>query len=40
MREFVIDALTPAQLAQLGRAAERMLARLDPDGKVVGGLQD
>ena len=39
VREFVIDALTPAQLAQLGRAAERMLARLDPDGKVVGGLQ-
>src|ERR671916_3303418 len=39
VREFVIDALTPAQLAQLGRAAERMLARLDPDGKVVGGLR-
>jgi DNA-binding MarR family transcriptional regulator len=39
VREFVIDALTPAQLAQLGRAAERMLARLDPEGKVLGGLR-
>ena len=39
VREFVIDALTPAQLAQLGRASERMLARLDPDGKVVGALR-
>ena len=38
VREFVIDALTPAQLAQLGRVSERMLTRLDPDGKVVGGL--
>jgi DNA-binding MarR family transcriptional regulator len=38
VREFVIDALTPAQLAQLGRVSERMLARLDPDGKVVGGF--
>jgi DNA-binding MarR family transcriptional regulator len=39
VREFVIDALTPAQLAQLGRVSERMLARLDPDGRVVGGLR-
>ncbi|HZA04872.1 MAG TPA: MarR family transcriptional regulator [Propionibacteriaceae bacterium] len=39
VREFVIDALTPAQLTQLGRLSERMLARLDPDGKVVGGLR-
>jgi DNA-binding MarR family transcriptional regulator len=39
VREFVVDALTPAQLAQLGRVSERMLARLDPDGKVVGGLR-
>ncbi len=38
VREFVIDALTPAQLAQLGRVSERMLGRLDPDGKVLGGL--
>jgi DNA-binding MarR family transcriptional regulator len=38
VRRFVIDALTPAQLAQLGRVSERMLARLDPDGKVLGGL--
>ena len=38
VRELVIDALTPAQLIQLGRLSERMLTRLDPDGKVVGGL--
>ena len=38
VREFVIDALTPAQLAQLGRVSELMLTRLDPDGKVVGGF--
>jgi DNA-binding MarR family transcriptional regulator len=39
VREFVIDALTPVQLAQLGRVSERMLARLDPDGRVVGDLR-
>jgi DNA-binding MarR family transcriptional regulator len=39
VREFVIDALTPAQLTALGRLSERMLARLDPEGKVVGGLR-
>jgi DNA-binding MarR family transcriptional regulator len=39
VREFVIDALTPAQLSQLGRLSERMLVRLDPEGKVVGGLR-
>ena len=38
VREFVIDALTPAQLASLGRVSECLLTRLDPDGKVVGGL--
>lgn len=37
VREFVIDALTPAQLAQLGRLSERLLARLDPDGKMLFG---
>jgi DNA-binding MarR family transcriptional regulator len=38
VRKFVIDALTPAQLTQLGRLSERMLARLDPEGRVVGSL--
>ena len=38
VREFVIDALTPAQLTQLGLLSERMLARLDPEGRVVGSL--
>jgi DNA-binding MarR family transcriptional regulator len=39
VREYVIDALTPAQLSQLGRLSERMLIRLDPDGKIAGGLR-
>ena len=34
VRELVIDALTPAQQAQLRRIAERLLARLDPEGRV------
>jgi len=38
VREFVIDALTPTQLTQLGRLSERMLIRLDPDGKIRGSL--
>jgi DNA-binding MarR family transcriptional regulator len=38
VRELVVDALTPAQLNQLGRLSERMLARLDPEGKVLRGL--
>jgi DNA-binding MarR family transcriptional regulator len=32
VREFVIDALTPTQLRQLRLAADRIIARLDPDG--------
>jgi DNA-binding MarR family transcriptional regulator len=39
VREYVIDALTPAQLSQLGRLSERMLIRLDPDGRIAGGLR-
>ena len=31
VRELVIDALTPTQIAQLERIADRLLARLDPD---------
>lgn len=34
VRELVIDALTPAQQAQLARISERLLARLDPEGRV------
>ena len=33
VREFVIDALTPAQLAQLGRVSERMLAASIPTAR-------
>jgi DNA-binding MarR family transcriptional regulator len=32
VREYVIDALTEEQVAQLGRIADAMLHRLDPDG--------
>lgn len=34
VRAFVIDALTPAQLSQLSRISDRLLARLDPGGRV------
>jgi len=32
VREYVIDALTPEQVAQLGQIADAVLHRLDPDG--------
>ena len=32
VRQHVIDALTPEQVAQLGEIAEAILGRLDPDG--------
>ena len=32
VREYVIDALTPEQVAQLGSIADAVLHRLDPDG--------
>ena len=38
VRELAIDALTPAQLGQLGRISERLLARLDPEGRVFRDL--
>jgi DNA-binding MarR family transcriptional regulator len=34
VREYVVDALTPTQLRQLGAIAGRMLERLDPDGRM------
>lgn len=34
VRALVIDALTPAEQAQLSRISERLLARLDPEGRV------
>lgn len=37
VREHVIDALTPEQVAQLSDIAEALLHRLDPDGRVTGG---
>jgi len=32
VREYVIDALTPEQVVQLGQIADAVLHRLDPDG--------
>ncbi len=32
VREYVIDALTPEQVTQLGAIADAILHRLDPDG--------
>lgn len=34
VREYVIDALTPAQLSELGEISARLLAQLDPAGRV------
>jgi DNA-binding MarR family transcriptional regulator len=34
VRSYVIDALTPTQITQLSRICERLLARLDPDGRM------
>ncbi len=34
VREYVVDALTPAQLRQLGTISDRMLEKLDPDGRI------
>ena len=39
VRELVIDALTPMQLAQLARICERLLTRLDPDGRMLAAIE-
>jgi DNA-binding MarR family transcriptional regulator len=39
VRELVIDMLTPTQLAQLARICERLLVRLDPDGRMLAALE-
>jgi DNA-binding MarR family transcriptional regulator len=39
VRELVIDALTPTQLAQLARICERLLVRLDPDDRMLAALE-
>jgi DNA-binding MarR family transcriptional regulator len=39
VRELVLDPLTPAQLAQLGRICERLLVGLDPDGRMLAALE-
>ena len=39
VRELVIDALTPTQLAQLARICERLLTRLDPDGRMLAAIE-
>ena len=35
VRANVVDALSPTQLGQLSSIAEKLLRRLDPDGKVM-----
>ena len=39
VRELVIDPLTPSQLAQLGRSCDRLLSRLDPDGRMLAAIE-
>ena len=39
VRELVIDALTPTQLAQLSRSCDRLLSRLDPDGRMLAAIE-
>ena len=34
VRTYVVDALTPAQLRQLGTISSRLLEKLDPDGRM------
>ena len=36
VRQHVIDALSPVQIAQLGRIADALLERLDPKGHLTG----
>jgi DNA-binding MarR family transcriptional regulator len=38
VRRYVIDALTPAQLRQLGGISSRLLEKLDPDGRMFARL--
>ncbi|GIJ22912.1 MarR family winged helix-turn-helix transcriptional regulator [Micromonospora lutea] len=35
VRRYVVDALTPGQLHQLGDIADALLSRLDPDGRMT-----
>lgn len=35
VRQYVVDALTPAQVDQLGEITAAMLARLDPEGRMA-----
>jgi DNA-binding MarR family transcriptional regulator len=35
VRRFVIDALTPKQVAQLSEISAALLSRLDPDGRML-----
>jgi DNA-binding MarR family transcriptional regulator len=39
VRHHVIDALTPAQVRQLTRIGDALLARLDPEGRVRAFLE-
>jgi len=40
VREHVIDPLTPAQISQLSRICERLLARLDPTGRMFSPAEE
>ena len=39
VRQHVIDALTPEQVAQLAAIGDAILSRVDPDGKLTANLQ-
>ena len=39
VRDLVIDPLTPTQLTQLARICDRLLVRLDPDGRMLGAIE-
>ena len=40
VRQFVVDALTPAQLSQLTAISEAILARVDPDAALTAGVDE
>jgi len=40
VREYVVDALTPRQIAQLTVITGAILDRVDPDGAVVSQYRD
>ncbi|MFI5100700.1 MAG: MarR family transcriptional regulator, partial [Actinomycetes bacterium] len=39
VRQYVVDALTPEQLAQLAGIADAILDRVDPEGTATGSFR-